>query len=63
MCFLGYISSQLGYRCLDLTSQRVYVSYHVHFHENVFSFAKSEQITQHPTTSSHILYNLHTCQP
>jgi len=29
----------------------------------VFSFAKSEQIAQHTTTSSNILYNLHTCQP
>ena len=29
----------------------------------VFSFAKSEQIAQHTTTSSNILYNLYTCQP
>jgi len=43
--FLGYSSSHLGYRCLDLESHRIYVSRHVCFHENVFPFAKSEQVT------------------
>ena len=51
--FLGYSSSHLGYRCLDLTSQRIYVSHHVRFHESVFLFAKPEQIAQPTTTSSH----------
>jgi len=46
--FLGYSSSHLGYRCLDLESDRIYVSRHVHFHENIFPFAKSEQITSSP---------------
>jgi len=40
--FLGYSSSHLGYHCLDLTSQRIYVSRHVYFHEDMFSFANSE---------------------
>jgi len=40
--FLGYNSSNLGYRCLDLASQHVYASRHVHFHEIMFSFTKSE---------------------
>jgi len=40
--FLGYSSSHLGYRCLDLASHRIYVSHHVCFHENVFPFANSE---------------------
>jgi hypothetical protein len=40
--FLGYTSSHLGYRCLDLASQCIYVSHHVHFHEDVFPFTKFE---------------------
>jgi len=46
--FLGYSSSHLGYRCLDLESGCVYVSRHVRFHECVFSFKKSEQVTTLP---------------
>jgi len=51
--FLGYNSSHLGYHCLNLTSQRVYVSFHVRFYKNMFLFAKSKQIAQYPNTSSH----------
>jgi histone deacetylase 1/2 len=29
--FLGYNSSHLGYRCLDLETHRIYVSRHVRF--------------------------------
>jgi hypothetical protein len=50
--FLGYSPSHLGYRYLDLASHRIYVSRHVHFHENVFSFANSEQITHTPVPST-----------
>jgi len=46
--FLGYSAFHLGYRCLDLESHRIYVSRHVRFHENVFPFAKSEQVTSSP---------------
>ena len=46
--FLGYSSSHLGYRCLDLESDRVYVSRNVRFHESVFPFKKFEQITTPP---------------
>jgi len=42
---LGYSSSHLGYRRLDLESHRIYVSRHVRFHENIFPFAKSEHVT------------------
>jgi len=41
--FLGYSSSDLDYRCLDLASQHIYVSRHVCFHEDVFPFANSEK--------------------
>jgi len=40
--FLSYSSSHLGYHCLDLASQRVYISNHVCFHENLFLYAKYE---------------------
>jgi len=43
--FLGYSSSHLGYRCLDLESLRIYFSRHVRFHETVFPFEKFEQVT------------------
>jgi hypothetical protein len=33
--FLGYSSSHLGYRCLDITSQCIYIS-RVRFREHVF---------------------------
>jgi histone deacetylase 1/2 len=46
--FLGYSSSHLVYRCLDLESHRIYVSRHVCFHENIFPFTKSEQVTSSP---------------
>jgi len=36
--FLGYNSSQLGYRCLDLSYNHIYISRHVGFHEHVFPF-------------------------
>ena len=41
--FLGYSTSHLGYRCLDLSSHRLYIARHVQFHETVFPFDKSEQ--------------------
>ena len=31
--FLGYSSSHLSYRCLDLSSHRIYISRHILFHE------------------------------
>jgi histone deacetylase 1/2 len=50
--FLGYISSHLGYRCFDITSQQIYISLHVCFHERVFSFDKYKQITLPALTPS-----------
>jgi histone deacetylase 1/2 len=48
--FLEYNSSHFGYRCLDLASQRIYISRHVSFHEDVFSLVNFKQITQQPIT-------------
>jgi len=49
--FLGYSSSHLGYRCLDLLSSCMYIARHVKFNENTFSFACSEQTTPLPSPS------------
>ena len=52
MCVLRICSSHLGYCCLDLASHRIYVSCHVRFHEYIFHFANSEQITHTPVPST-----------
>jgi hypothetical protein len=58
--FLGYSSSHLGYRCLDLSSKRLYISRHVRFNEHVFLFLESAHLpppTSHthlPTTVTHL---------
>ena len=36
--FLGYSSSHLVYHCLDLSSNRIFISHRVCFHEHQFSF-------------------------
>jgi hypothetical protein len=36
--FLGYSTSHHGYRCLDTSSDRIYVARHVRFNEHVFPF-------------------------
>ena len=46
--FLGYNTSHLGYRCLNLSSKCIYLACHVWFHENVFPLAKFEQIVATP---------------
>jgi hypothetical protein len=49
--FLEYSSSYLNYHYFDLASHPIYVSRHVHFHENIFSFVNYEQITHSPVPS------------
>jgi histone deacetylase 1/2 len=50
--FIGYSSSHLGYRCLDLASQHIYISCHVRFHDNVFLLANFEHIAPPTSTST-----------
>ena len=40
--FIGYPSSQKGYRCLDLSTRRVIISRHVMFDETNFPFAAAK---------------------
>lgn len=39
-CFLGNSNQHKGYKCLDISTGRVYISGDVVFHENVFPFVK-----------------------
>lgn len=41
--FLGYVLNQKGYKCLDLETNRTYVSRHVRFDENCFPFKNPKQ--------------------
>ena len=50
--FLGYSTSHVGYRCLDLSSKRIYLARHVRFHETVFPFDKTKQIAATPKQTS-----------
>jgi len=50
MCvFLGYPSDHKGYRCLDLSSNKIIISRHVVFDESVFPFANRK--AQLPSTT------------
>nr|KYP55171.1 Retrovirus-related Pol polyprotein from transposon TNT 1-94 [Cajanus cajan] len=37
--FLGYPPNHCGYKCFDLSSQKIIISHHVIFDETQFSFA------------------------
>ena len=58
--FLGYSSSHLGYHCLDLSSNYIYISCHVQFHEQSFRFlnfvynSASTRTTFPPSLFSHL---------
>ena len=49
--FLGYVLSYRGYRCLDPSTNKVYISRHVQFLEDAFPFA-THSIT-FPSSLSH----------
>ena len=58
--FLSYSSSHLGCRCLNLSSNHIYISHHVWFYEQSFLFLESvnnSTSTSHtppPTTITHL---------
>ncbi|KAJ1699274.1 hypothetical protein LUZ63_007786 [Rhynchospora breviuscula] len=47
--FMGYSTQHKGYRCLHLPSQRVYISRHVTFNENIFPFTQTVPTNTEPT--------------
>jgi hypothetical protein len=49
--FLGYSSCHLGYRCLDLSSNSIYIFHHVRFHEQSFPFLKTEHVSVIPDSN------------
>ncbi|KAJ3705170.1 hypothetical protein LUZ61_008875 [Rhynchospora tenuis] len=50
--FIGYATSQKGYRCLHIESNRVFVSRNVQFDENVFPFKDILPTTTDPHVSN-----------
>lgn len=49
--FVGYSSSHHGYGCLDPSSDNVYISLHVRFHETNFPFLSPKPVPPTPSTS------------
>jgi hypothetical protein len=47
--FLGYSTHHKGYKCLDVSSGRVYISRDIFFDETVFPFSKL-----HPNAGAHL---------
>ena len=45
MCFLGYSAFHYGYRCLSLTSGKLYISRDIIFIENVYPYKEQSPIT------------------
>ncbi|KAI0507419.1 hypothetical protein KFK09_013544 [Dendrobium nobile] len=52
--FLGYATSYKGYKCLNPTTGRIFISRHVTFEEDLFPFVVSSPI---PTTNSSQLHS------
>lgn len=50
--FLGYSPSHHGYRCLDPTSDRMYIARHVRFIEHQFPFLQTSSIPPSPPPSN-----------
>ncbi|GJZ34990.1 ribonuclease H-like domain-containing protein [Tanacetum coccineum] len=58
--FLGYPANHLGYRCLDMSTNKIIILRHVHFDEDVFSF-ETERPSTPPTYD--FLWPTATSQP
>ncbi|GKD30867.1 putative RNA-directed DNA polymerase [Tanacetum coccineum] len=50
--FLGYSPSHHGYRCLDISTKRLYIARHVHFNEAHFPFNIPKKTSPPPTKTS-----------
>ncbi|GKB50910.1 retrovirus-related pol polyprotein from transposon TNT 1-94 [Tanacetum coccineum] len=54
--FLGYSPSHHGYRCLDISTERLYIARHVRFHEAQFPF-DIPKTTSPPTSKTSPYYS------
>ncbi|GJY75602.1 retrovirus-related pol polyprotein from transposon TNT 1-94 [Tanacetum coccineum] len=50
--FLGYSPSHYGYRCLDISTERIYIARHVHFNEAQFAFDIPKTTSSVPSKTS-----------
>ncbi|GJX88179.1 retrovirus-related pol polyprotein from transposon TNT 1-94, partial [Tanacetum coccineum] len=50
--FLGYCPSHHGYRCLDISNERLYIARHVHFNEAQFPFDIPKTTSPPPSKTS-----------
>ncbi|GJU84677.1 nucleotide-binding alpha-beta plait domain-containing protein [Tanacetum coccineum] len=50
--FLGYSPSHHGYRCLDISTERLYIALHVRFNEAQFPFDISKTTSPPPSKTS-----------
>nr|GEV05502.1 retrovirus-related Pol polyprotein from transposon TNT 1-94 [Tanacetum cinerariifolium] len=50
--FLGYSPSHHGYRCLDISTERLYIARHVRFNETQFPFDISKTTSPPPSKTS-----------
>jgi hypothetical protein len=61
--FLGYSKSHLRYRCLDITTGRLYIARHVRFNETVFPFQQLQvSPLVSPSTSKVSFSRIKSCQ-
>jgi len=51
--FIGYSNSHQGFKCLDTSTSKVFVSRHMIFDERIFPFAHSNATPTQPPSSSH----------
>jgi hypothetical protein len=56
--FLGYSDIHKGYKCLEVSSGRIYISQDVIFDEEVFPFS-----TLHPNAGAHLKSGIHLIDP
>ncbi|KAI0520641.1 hypothetical protein KFK09_008119 [Dendrobium nobile] len=65
--FLGYVTHTKGYKCLDLSIGRLYISHRVHFHENIFPYISTINPNQYTleasSTNSYTLVPASTINP
>lgn len=55
-CFIGYCLNTKGYRCLDISIGRIYISRHISFVETEFPFSRAISHMPSPSTKQPVNY-------